>query len=98
MALRWVYVCGPGGCLANGIYVCVESTVKFSGASVMVYDCFSWFKLGPLVLVNGNMNSEVYVNILDNSMLSTQWQQFGICPFLYQHDNDFVHNAEVNAS
>ena len=32
---------------------------------------FSYFGFGALVLVNGNMNSEVYVNILDNRMLST---------------------------
>ena len=51
-----------------------------------------------LVLVIGNMNSEVYVNILDNSMLSTLWQQFGIGPFLYEHDNAPVHKAKVITS
>ena len=45
---------------------CAVSTVKFGGASDVVWGCFSWFGLEPLVLVNGNMSSEVYVNILDN--------------------------------
>ena len=48
---------------------CVVSTVKFGGVSVMVWGCFSCFGLGLLVLVNGSINSEVYVNILDNSMI-----------------------------
>ena len=49
----------------------VVSTVKSSGACVMVWGCFSWFGPGPLVLFNGNMNSEAYVNILDKSMFPT---------------------------
>ena len=77
---------------------CVESIAKFGGGSVMVWGCFSWLGFGPLVLVNGNMNTEVYVNILDNSMLPTFWQQFGIGHFLYQHDNAPVHKAKVISS
>ena len=44
------------------------------------------------------MNSEVYVNILDNIMLPTLWQQFGIGSFLYHHNNAHVHKAKVIAS
>ena len=62
----------------------VVSTVTSGGTSAMVWGYFSWFGLRPLVLVNGNMNSEVYVNILDKrSMYPKLWQQFGIGPFLY---------------
>ncbi|GFX61140.1 QLQ domain-containing protein [Trichonephila clavipes] len=44
-------------------------TNKFGGGSIMVWGCFSWFGLGPLVPVIGNMNSEMYVDILDNAAL-----------------------------
>ena len=59
---------------------------------------FSWVGLGPIVLVNGNMNSEAYVNILDKMMLSILRQQFVIDPFLHQHNNTPVHKAKAIAS
>ena len=49
-------------------------TVKSGDASVMVWGFFSWFGLYPLSFVNDSVNSEVYVNILDNSRLPTLWQ------------------------
>ncbi|GFV74523.1 transposable element Tcb1 transposase [Trichonephila clavipes] len=56
---------------------CIVLTVKFGGGSIMVWVFFSWFGLGPLVPVIGNMNSEMYVDILDNAALPTLWQYFG---------------------
>lgn len=48
---------------------CVNTTVKFGGGSAMFWGCFSWWGVGPLVLVEGNMNSDDYVNILSRDFI-----------------------------
>ena len=53
----------------------------------MVWSCFPWFRLGPLVPVKGNHNAAADNDILDNFVVPTLWQQFREGPFLFKHDN-----------
>ncbi|GFS51198.1 transposable element Tc1 transposase [Trichonephila clavipes] len=41
------------------------------------------------------MNSEMYVDIMENSALPTLWQYFGEGPFLFQQDNCSIHTSRL---
>jgi len=50
---------------------CIAPTVKHGGGSLMVWACFRWNKLGPIIVVDGTMDSRKYIDILENQL----------CPF-----------------
>ncbi|CAH1768419.1 13365_t:CDS:2, partial [Entrophospora sp. SA101] len=43
---------------------CIQPTVKFGGGTVMFWECFGWHGVRPLIVVEGNMDSNDYINIL----------------------------------
>ena len=69
-----------------------KPTVKHRGGGIMVWGCFSRAGVGDLVLVDGTMNKEKYLSILEDNMLPSAHRLIGP-DFTYQQDNAPCHTA-----
>ena len=72
---------------------CVMSTVKHGGGNVMVGSCKSAAGVGELYFIEGNINSSLYCEILQQSMISSL-QELGRRA-VFQHDNDSKHTSKT---
>jgi transposase len=53
----------------NPIHVGIAPTIKFGGGSLMIWACFCWDKLGPIVTIEGSVKQEKYIEILGDNLL-----------------------------
>jgi len=72
---------------------CVVPTVKHGGGGVMVWGCFTWDSLGPLVRVEGIINSQRYIDILNAHLIPFMEGLEGKIEF--QQDNASVHKSKL---
>ena len=72
---------------------CVMPTVKHGGGNVMAWDYMSAAGVGELHFIEGNMNSSMYCEILQQSMIPFL-QKLG-CRAVFQHDNDPKHTSKT---
>lgn len=72
----------------------VQGTVKFGGGNIMVWGCMGWNGVGELAEVEGRMNADQYVDILDNHLLPSL-EDSGIPAEdrIFQQDNDPKHTS-----
>jgi len=70
----------------------VQGTVKFGGGSLMVWGCMGRNGVGILAEVEGRMDAEQYVSILEDNLLPSM-ENSGIPEesIIFQHDNDPKH-------
>ena len=75
---------------------CVMPTVKHGGGNVMVWSCMSATGVGELHFIEGNMNSNMYCKILQQSMIPSL-QKLGHRA-VFQHDNDTKHTSKTTTT
>ena len=73
----------------------VQETVKFGGGNIMVWGCMGWNGVGHLAEVEGRMNADQYVAILEEHMLSSL-EESGIPEeeVIFQQDNNPKHTSK----
>lgn len=73
----------------------VQGTVKYGGGNIMVWGCMGWNGVGQLAEVEGRMDAEQYVSILEDHMLPSL-EESGIPEekVIFQQDNDPKHTSK----
>lgn len=61
--------------------------------SVMVWGCLTYFGVGTLVAIEGNMNSEKYTAVLDENLFPVIVKHFPNNEYLFQDDNAPCHQS-----
>jgi len=74
----------------------VKGTLKFGGGSMMVWGCMGWNGVGILCEVEGRMNAEQYISILEECLLKSM-EESGIDEedIIFQQDNDPKHTSKL---
>jgi len=49
----------------------VEGTLKYGGGSVMIWGCMTWEGVGYATKIDGRMDGDLYISILDDELQST---------------------------
>ena len=63
--------------------------------SVMIWGCITWYGVGTLCKVDGNINAVKYRDILDNHLWPVLARHFADKPYRFQDDNAPVHRARI---
>jgi hypothetical protein len=62
----------------------------------MIWGCITWYGVGTLCKVDGNINAVKYRDILDNHLWPVLARHFADKPYRFQDDNVPVHRARIN--
>ncbi len=72
----------------------VQGTVKFGGGNIMVWGCMGWEGVGYVAEVEGRMDANQYVDILENNLLPSM-EESGVPleDVIFQQDGDSKHTS-----
>ncbi len=85
-----------GGDQVRSTKTSVLPTVKHGGGCVMVWGCMSAADTGELQFIEGTMNTNMYCNILKQSMIPSLWRLGRRAVF--QHDNNPKHTSKTTTA
>ena len=72
----------------------VQGTLKFGGGSLMMWGCMSWEGVGYATKIDGRMDKELYVSILDDELQeSIKHFKKKRGKFIFQQDGDSKHTS-----
>lgn len=74
---------------------CLVPTVKSNGEGVMVWGCFVKNRLGPLVVLEGNVTGQVYKKLLEDHLVPFIKSLYDEKTYVFQDDNAPVHRANL---
>ena len=73
----------------------VRQVVKHGGGNIMVWGCMGWDGVGKLAEVEGRMNADQYVDILEENLLpSLEEFETSTEDLIFQQDNDPKHTSK----
>ena len=82
----------------------IQPTVKFGGGSIMVWGSMAWPGVGAFARIDGTMDSEQYIEILENVLVPTierVAREPDLPPpsqLIFQQDNDPKHKSRLAMS
>jgi transposase len=73
----------------------VNGTLKFGGGSIMIWSCLTAQGVGYETLIEGCMDSDLYIHILATDFLDTlEFYGMDRQEIIFQHDNDPKHTSK----
>ena len=72
----------------------IQPTVKYGGGSVMLWECFTWNGTGQACKIDGKMDADLYVRILEEDLMGSleEWGK-AVGDVIFQQDNDPKHTS-----
>ena len=74
---------------------CVQSAVKHGGGGIMVWGCINARGVGILSKVDGRLNGEAYIEILENALIPTTHMLAIPNGWIFQQDNATCHTSRL---
>ena len=74
----------------------IDPRVKYGGGKVMVWGCITPVGFGRLYRIKGNMNAEMYCEILEEALIGTLRDHgLALDDIIFQQDNDRKHTSKL---